>query len=508
MRTKEYAVVYARYSSHNQSEQSIEGQLAAAHKYASDKGYEIIKEYCDRAKTGTNDNREEFQNMLRDCAKKQFSVIIVWKVDRFGRNREEITFNKYTAKKHGVRVEYIAENISDGPEGVILESVLEGMAEYFSLQLSQNVKRGLLESAKKRQVIGGHMPLGYKMGEDRTYVIDDEQAEIVKTIFKKYAEGMTLFELMEWLNQHGYRTRNGSLFTKNSLPRLLTNEKYIGVYTFKDVIRDEHGIPAIIEKDLFERVQNMLAINKRRPVKHWSYSDYSLTGKIYCGLCGSPMVGKSGYGKSGGKYSYYVCSNQLKKECTKKPVRKDDIELLVFGKISLLLSNEEFFDRLVNTIWEYYNKQDSDQKELEYLQSRLESVEKAIKNIIKSIENGMPYDLVKTRIEELEAEKRTIATELAKRKLEYDVRLTKDRIVFYLEQFKNMKLTNEKVTRSFINSIIVSDYETTIALNYSADDSFVDLKNTSAEFEYVCDSRGRGTVCELKIYKNVAIIKL
>lgn len=155
------AVVYARYSSHSQNEQSIDGQLAAARAYAEARGYTIIHEYIDRAMTGRNDNRDEFQQMLSDCAKKQFQVIIVWKVDRFGRNREEITFNKYRAKKHGVRVEYVAENLPDSPEGVILESVLEGMAEYYSLQLSQNIRRGYRENAKRCKYAGGRIPLGY-----------------------------------------------------------------------------------------------------------------------------------------------------------------------------------------------------------------------------------------------------------------------------------------------------------------------------------------------------------
>ena len=163
----ERAVVYARYSSHRQGEQSIEGQLAAAKTYADARGYTIVHEYVDRAMTGRNDNRDEFQQMLSDCSKKQFTVIIVWKVDRFGRNREEITFNKYRAKKHGVRVEYVAENMGEGPESVILESVLEGMAEYYSLQLSQNVKRGYRENAKKCKFAGGRVPLGYKLDSDK-----------------------------------------------------------------------------------------------------------------------------------------------------------------------------------------------------------------------------------------------------------------------------------------------------------------------------------------------------
>ena len=147
-KSEEKAVVYARYSSHKQGEQSIEGQLTAARTYASARGYKIIHEYIDRAVTGRNDNRDEFQRMLSDCSKHQFTVIILWKVDRFGRNRQEITFNKYRAKKQGVRVEYTAETVPDSPEGVILESVLEGMAEYYSLQLSQNIRRGTRESAK------------------------------------------------------------------------------------------------------------------------------------------------------------------------------------------------------------------------------------------------------------------------------------------------------------------------------------------------------------------------
>ena len=194
LNTPEKAVVYARYSSHSQGEQSIEGQLAAAKKYAADKNYTIIREYVDRAMTGRNDNREAFQKMLADCAKHQFSVIIVWKVDRFGRNREEITINKYRAKKHGVRVEYIAESLGSGPESVILESVLEGMAEYYSLQLSQNIARGRRESAKKHQVLGP-LPLGYTTGEDRLFVVDPETAPIVRRIFADYVSGKTMAEI-------------------------------------------------------------------------------------------------------------------------------------------------------------------------------------------------------------------------------------------------------------------------------------------------------------------------
>ena len=219
------AVVYARYSSHNQTEQSIEGQLAAAKAYADAKGYTIIHEYIDRAMTGRTDNRDAFQQMLNDCAKRKFQVIIVWKVDRFGRNREEITFNKYRAKKNGVRVEYVAESLPDTAEAVILESVLEGMAEYYSLQLSQNIKRGYLENAKKCKYAGGRVPFGYKLDEEKHFIPDPSTAPVVCSIFRAYADGATVTEIINDLNAKGIKTSQKEPFTKNSLGTLLKNEK-------------------------------------------------------------------------------------------------------------------------------------------------------------------------------------------------------------------------------------------------------------------------------------------
>ena len=164
------AVIYARYSSHSQTEQSIEGQLAAAHGYAKNKGYTVIREYCDRAQTGRNDNRDAFQQMLSDTDKHQFDVIITWKVDRIGRNREDIAFNKHRCKKNGVRIEYVAENLPDSAESVILESVLEGMAEYYSLQLSTNIRRGQLESARKGIVTEAMRTVAVHASWDMTWI--------------------------------------------------------------------------------------------------------------------------------------------------------------------------------------------------------------------------------------------------------------------------------------------------------------------------------------------------
>ena len=200
------AVVYARYSSHKQGEQSIDGQLAEAKKYASEYGYTIIHEYVDRAMTGRNDNREQFQLMMSDASKKAFNALIIWKTDRIGRNKEEIALNKYHLKKNGVKILYVAEHIPDTPEGIILESVIEGMAAYYSEQLSQNVKRGRRQSVLKAQTIGGPRPLGYIVGPNKKFAIDPETAPTVRKIYELYSQGQTTAQIVRYLNEQGYRT--------------------------------------------------------------------------------------------------------------------------------------------------------------------------------------------------------------------------------------------------------------------------------------------------------------
>ena len=489
----EMAVVYARFSSSKQQETSIEGQLAAARKYAADKGYTVIREYCDRAKTGTNDNREAFQKMLHDCAKKQFSVIIVWKVDRFGRNREEITFNKYRAKKHGVRVEYVAENISDGPEGVILESVLEGMAEYFSIQLSQNVQRGLLEAAKKHHVPGGGaISYGYRAAPDKTYEIEPKEAPIVKEIFDMYANGKTEFEIIRYLNSMGIKTKRGSEFKKNSLIKMLKNERYIGTYIYKDIIREENVIPQIIDKDVFRKVQDMLKINKRMPSHKWSYSDYLLTDKLFCGKCGTQMAGVSGTSRSGDKHCYYACMKHFKeKACDKKNVRQDWIEKLVLDTVCSILDDKELIQFIADKVWEFYLEQDTEQTEIAALQAELQSTEKGIGNLVKSLEAGISSSAITDRIDELERQKSELKKALAERELMNRFKLTKEFILFSLERFRDMDRTDrncqKRLIDTFINSIFLYDDKLTITFNYSGDNSTVTL----TDIEKACTS---GTV--------------
>lgn len=494
--SKKFAVVYARYSSHRQGEQSIEGQLAAAYKYAEESDLKIIHEYIDRAVSGRTDNREQFQAMLKDTAKRQFDTIILWKIDRFGRNREEIAFNKYRCKKNGVKVVYVAESIPDSPEGVILESVLEGMAEYYSLQLSQNVLRGQIASAEKCQSTGGTRPLGYVIDpKTKKYVVDPETAPTVRLIFDMYASGKNTAEIVSELNHRGLRTARGALFTKNSLHAMLKNEKYIGVYTYNGKIRIEGGIPAIVDPETFAKVQSMLKINKKAPSHTWSHSDYILTDKLFCGHCGSKMVGECGTGKSGRKYNYYICAKRKRERaCNKKAVKKEWIEDRVLQAVMEIIYNDDLLNFIADAVYEYYQKRNNNIEYTNSLKKQLSDIEKSTANILKAIEAGIFNETTKSRMDELDAQKSEIEAELKSEELAASLKITRDHILFFLSEFTKGNINDPKFRKrlidTFINSIFVYDDKITITFNYSGDNRTAILSDIDELFtdgeEFVC----------------------
>ena len=197
------AVIYARYSSDSQTEQSIEGQLRVCKEFAERNGFVIVKEYIDRAKTGTNDNRPAFQQMIFDSKNKSFNFVLVYKLDRFSRNRYDSAINTMALSKNGVKVISATENISDKPEGRLLENVIIGINEYYSAELSQKVKRGLKESRIKGQFTGGRTPYGYNV-ENLKLSINETQANIVRLMFNEYMSGKKIKDIVLMLKDKGY----------------------------------------------------------------------------------------------------------------------------------------------------------------------------------------------------------------------------------------------------------------------------------------------------------------
>ncbi len=447
--------LYLRFSSERQREQSIEGQLRDCRSFCKVNRYRIAAIYVDRATTARKDveKRIHFQEMIRDSEKKPWKYVVVWKLDRFARNRTDSALFKFRLRKNGVRVISATEAISEKPEGIILEAVLEGMAEFYSADLSQKITRGMRESALKCHSIGGHVPLGYKI-EDHKLVVDPNTAHIVQEAFQLYANGETVAEICRMFNTKGYRTAKGAEFNRNSFKSMFRNERYIGVYTYRD-IRIEGGVPAIIDKELFETVSHRLSVNAEAPARGKAKVDYLLAGKLFCGHCGGSMNGESGTSKTGAIHNYYTCySRKRHHSCDKRPLKKEWIERIV-AQDAMELMTDEVIEELADMAMAQTDQDLKENTRIPELTERKKEIESGIANITKAIEKGIASDSLMERLVELEKDKKKILR-LLEEEEKYVCRIDREQIIFWLEKFKDGNLEDEGFRRIIIDLIVNS----------------------------------------------------
>lgn len=479
------AVIYARYSSDNQREESIEGQIRECTAFAEKNSITILRHYIDRAFSAKTDNRPEFQNMIKDRGKRLFDMIIVWKLDRFARNRYDSARYKATLKKNGVKVVSATEVISDGAEGIILESVLEGYAEYYSADLSEKVVRGMTENALKSKYNGGTCPIGYLIDSDQCFQLDPPTAPFVREAFQRYDEGATMTQIRDWLNEQGVKNTRGQKMTYNSVQHLLNNRRYIGEYTYRDIVVPD-GIPAIVPQDLFDRVQEKLAKNKKAPARHKAEDDYLLTTKLFCGYCGAYLCGESGTSHTGNVHHYYKCVSVKKKrtECHKKSVRKEWIEDLVVSETMRMVMDDEAIEAIVSMLMDL---QDRENVNLPLYEQQLREVDTAIQNLLNAIQEGILTKSTKGRLEELEATKEELETKIACEKLAKP-KVSAEFMTFWLHRFRKLdvrqKSHRKMLIDTFINAIFLYDDKMVITFNYKEGTTtitFDDLKTALAD---------------------------
>ena len=467
------AVIYARYSSDSQREASIEGQLRDCKAYAEKNGITVVGTYIDRAYSAKTDDRPDFQRMIKDSGKKIFDVVLVWKLDRFARNRYDAVNYKYQLEKNGVHLVSAMEPISQGPEGIMVESMLIGMAEYYSAELALKVARGERENALQCKYNGGMVPLGFTIGkEDRLYHIDPETAPIVQEIFRRYADGEPAEKIAASLNERGLRTRTGKPFVKNSFFQIFRNRRYIGEYRYKDIVTPG-GIPAIVDKDLFDRVQQRFEQNRiahGRPAKE--DVSYLLTTKLFCGKCGTLMGGESGTSHMGNTYYYYKCGNAKrhgKAHCDLKAIRKEPLERFVVDTAIKVIFSDEIIERLIDLVME---AQQQENTRLPVLKEQLRDTEKRLANLLEAIEQGILTPTTKQRLDELEARKEALNTSILEEELTKPV-LTREWIRFWLEKFRKGDVGSTEHQRqiidTFVNSVYVFDDRVVLNFNFTDD---------------------------------------
>ena len=392
------AVIYARYSSDNQREESIEGQIRECTAYAEKNGITVIKHYIDRAFSAKTDNRPEFQQMIKDSGKKLFDVVLVWKFDRFARNRFDSANYKMILKKNGVHLISVMEPIAEGSQGILVETLLEGMAEYYSAELSEKVIRGQTENALKGKCTGGTGTIGYKIDDAKFYHLDPLTAPLVLEAFQRYDNGDKMVEIVNFLNDKGVRNMLGGKMTHSSVNTMLKNRRYIGELSFRDIVVPD-AIPVIVPKDLFDRVQKRLDKNKRAPACGKADEEYLLTTKLFCGKCGALMFGESGTSATGRTYYYYKCANvKRRKGCNKKTVQKDWLEDLVVRETMKLIQDDAVIDKIVQLVMDVQNQENTT---IPLLEKQLREVNKKLDNLMKAIEDGLYTRTTKERLETL-----------------------------------------------------------------------------------------------------------
>lgn len=403
------AAIYARYSSHKQREESIEEQIEECQKYAAENDMTVVKIYHDSAVSGKTENREDWQNMMDDSRKNIFEVLLIYTLDRMGRDRVALAMSKKELRKNGVEVISINQPVVEGPEGIIFDALMEGFTEYYNADLARKVKRGMSDNARKCLANGSKAPLGYKVDPiSKTYVIDEDQADIVKFVFESYINGCKISEIVKECERKHYINSNGKPIDHNVINRILKNAKYTGLYIWQD-IEVPDGMPRIISDETFQLAQMRIESMKHKNAHGKAKREYLLADKVFCGKCGELWVGESGYSSTGRMYSYYKCKNARKKSCNMKAISKDKLEAGVYNTVMFeLFPDNDSVERFVD----YYIKNHSEHlgydKEIERYRTQLNTVNGKIDNIMQGVMQGIGIDTAKTYLNPLEEEKKKL----------------------------------------------------------------------------------------------------
>lgn len=454
------AVIYARYSSERQTEQSIEGQLRVCQDYAKRNDILIVDTYIDRAMTGTNDNRTSFQRMLKDSGKQAWDLVLVYKLDRFSRNKYEMAMHKKTLRDNGIKLISAMENIPDTPEGIILESLLEGMAEYYSAELSQKVKRGMIETRKKGNFTGGHLLYGYKVKNKKVF-IDEDKAKIIRLIYEKYASGVYVKDIIAELTEKGIFNK-GKPFARNTVYKILKNEKYSGVFRFENEIFT-NIYPRIVPEETYEIVREK--INENAYGKHNPEVVYLLKNKVKCGYCGKPIVSDTGTAKNGTIKRYYKCSGRKTgTSCKKSMIGKDILEKLVIDTTFKIFDNGETITSIAEKVLNLHKKRLSDNSATNILIQDKNKLLKSIDNLLSCMEQGIITSSTKKRLEELEIKLAELEEKILLEKSKEKIQVTKEEIIKFLRT--TLKKQPVQIIKILVSEILLFDDKIEIYYNY------------------------------------------
>ena len=469
-------MIYARYSSHAQRDCSIEQQVEQCTAHARHLGIEIKQIYSDRAVSGKTDQRPAFQQMMKDAEKGGFKFVVAWKSNRIGRNMLQAMVNEERLSEVGVRCLYVEEDFDDNAAGRFALRNMMNVNQFYVENMAEDIRRGLRDSASQCKVLGNRT-YGYEKDPSGKYAIRESEAEIVREIFRRILTGEAQIDIINDLNRRGLKTSRGFEWSRNSLQNLVKNDKYIGIYRYSDIVI-EGGIPRIMPDEMFYQVQEALKVkpNPTQNRRRNKNGEYLLTGKLFCGKCGAPMVGKSGTGKLGKLYFYYTCKNREdSKTCDKENARRDEIEDYVAKVIMEYALTDEVIDWIADGIVKWSEKTERE-AHLDIIEAQIEENAKALANMTKAIEMGILTETTQARLQELEKEKKQLHAKLITARAEILV-VTKPEMVAGLKVFKNGDVNDQNFRRSlfdtFLKAVYIYDDDIRIVFSFAGDNNTV-----------------------------------
>lgn len=505
------AVSYSRFSSNNQRTESIDAQQRAIYKYIAENKYTPVGDYVDEAVTGTNLQRPGFQSMLDDAKKGMFDVVIVHKMDRFSRDVYDALDVQRKLAFYGVRIESVIERFEETPEGQLQKVIQLGVGQYYSQNLAREVVKGLKENAYKAMHNGGIPPYGFDVDpETKRYIINEHEASGIRIIFEKIIQGWSYRELAEYLNLLGYRTKIGNKFSAtSSFYDILTNPKYMGVYTYnrsvskpkqigmkrshrknkneEEIIRIPNGVPAIVDEETFELVQKLLKQRRRSKGQNKAKEVYLLTGLVECAECGSAYHGSSRIGgRNKSKYVSYRCSRRKKLEnpCKCKEINKTLLDEFVVNQLYTTLLNQTNLEQLLEEVNVKLKQKYADMDhDLPQLQKQLDEVNQKISNLVQAIAMGGlgSLDTITQEIQRLEHDKVKLTELVQENQVKKEsLTLTLEQLKQVLDESKQYMLSNHDdmvkyILSRFIHKIIIGNE--TIIVNYNYGGFYFDFKS-------------------------------
>ena len=481
-------VIYARYSSHNQKEESIEQQVEECMAFALANNIQIVEVYADKAISGKTDKRSNFQRMMRDAEKQKFTAVVAYKSNRIARNMLNALTYESKLESFGIRTLYAKEEFGNTAAGRFALRTMMNVNQFYSENMAEDIRRGMADNAADCKV-NGRLPLGYK-NVDGYYAIDEPNAAIVREIFERFLSKETFASIAMDLNQRGIKTGYGNLWNKGSFHRLLKNDNYIGTYHHSGIVK-ENGIPAIVTKEVFYAVQNELKEKKDLKGRKRENSDYLLTGKLKCGYCGSFMVGVSGTSKTGSMHYYYTCNDhRVGGSCRKKNVRRDWLEQRIAELTRDCILQRDVIEWIADNAVEF-QKQARRTVEVTTMENSLAEARKASKNIMSAIEQGIITATTKSRLMELEVQIADLERSLAISRSMNDL-VDRDRIVYALEKLQTGDVADksyqEKLINTFVKMVYLWDDKIRIDYYYAGKKNSVTYKMSADDgAEFVLD---------------------